>query len=155
MTQPTLPGEGMHPGDCTPRLTFLPVRTDPLVRAIRHLEAAVCSARSAQPDFFATRLQRVRRELEAHQRLTAGPDGLLDDVVQHSPHLNHRADKLRADHHHLDHQFESLHTALIEVDDARWSLLDALKLLSDLRHHHAQGTDLALDAYFTDGGAGD
>ena len=154
MTRLPLPGNGMHPGDCTPRL-HSSLRTDPLLCAIRHLEAAVCSARSAQPELFAMRLRRVRRELDAHQRLTAGPDGLLDDVVHHSPHLNRRADKLRAEHDHLERQLESLRTALVEVDDARWSLLDALKLLSDLRHHQAQGTDLALDAYLIDGGAGD
>lgn len=154
MTQPTLSGNGMHPGDCTPRL-HSSLRTDPLVCAIKHLEAAVCSARAVQPELFATRLQRVRRELDEHHRLTAGPEGLLNDVVHHSPHLNHRAQKLRADHDHLGHQLESLRTALTELDDARWSLLDALKLLSDLRHHQAQGTDLALDAYLTDGGAGD
>lgn len=154
MTQPTLPGGGMHPGDCTPRL-HSSLRSDPLVCAIKHLEAAICSARSAEPDLFATRLRRVRRELNAHHRLAIGPDGLLGDVLNQCPHLNRRAEKFRADHEHLEDQIESLRAALDEVNDARWSLLDALKLLSDLRHHHAQGTDLAFDAYLTDGGAGD
>jgi hypothetical protein len=154
MTQPTLRGDGMHPGDCTPRL-HSSLRSDPLVCAIKHLEAAICSARSAEPDNFATRLRRVRRELNAHHHLTTGPDGLLDDLLHQCPHLNHRADKLREDHDHLERQIESLRAALGEIDDARWSLLDALKLLSDLRHHHAQGTDLAFDAYLIDGGAGD
>jgi hypothetical protein len=125
------------------------------VCAIKHLEAAICSARSARPDLLATRLGRVRRELNEHRRLTTGPDGLLGDVLHQCPHLNRRAEKLCADHEHLERQIESLRGALTELDDARWSLLDALKLLSDLRHHQAQGTDLAFDAYLTDGGAGD
>jgi ABC-type transporter Mla subunit MlaD len=154
MTHSTLSGDGMHPGDSTPRL-HASLRTDPLHCAIKHLEAAVCSARSAQPAHLATRLQRVRRVLDEHHRLTSGPDGLLDDVLQHSPHLTYRAQQLRANHGQLEHQLESLRTALTELDDARWSLLDALKLLSDLRHHQAQRTDFAFDAYLTDGGAGD
>lgn len=138
------------------------MRCDSLISAIGDLEKVLDSAAKPPAAQFLKLLGNVQGNVHEHVSLTEGKDGLLTLVDQHCPHLGRWAQRLRAEHSHLEKKATKLR---LQVDRAKldgWRPVSmrnvrahATGLLNSLRKHQAEGTELVFEAFVSDIGTGD
>jgi len=96
-------------------------------------------------------LRKLSSALEQHVVTTEGPKGLLTQIVEAAPRLQHRVDIALDDHIQLRRQLgaalDSLSTETRKVDELREQVT---RLLGDLTRHRQLGADLIYEAYSVD-----
>ena len=132
------------------------VRCDSLIRAICAIERALkLAALSGSHDKVAECVGRAARGLEEHVALSESADGLLSHVARQCHHLTRRAERLRGEHGSLSRRLKRLHATLSAKKRSTANPRVLKDLLTALRSHHEQGTDLFFEAYVRDTGARD
>jgi hypothetical protein len=125
------------------------------------LEQALAAPSGGDPagwwDRLSGQLRRLKDAFDQHVADTERPDGFLDEVVQHAPHLARRRAVLQDDHVAIATTLSGLVDAPFVagpqgVDAVRDGALDLLGAL--VRHRH-KGAELVYDAYNVDIGASD
>lgn len=126
--------------------------------AMRDLESAGARA-SGQPDWLEQverATMRLHTAIDDHIAETEAPEGVLDDVLGHSPRLSADVEMLRRDHQRLRQACNGLlelaRTSDPDTNELRRRILGVLGRLSE---HRQLGAELLFDAYNTDLGIGD
>ena len=136
---------------------------DDMLRGMHVLEAALASAapgrEQAWNEGVTEALRVVASALAQHVACTEAPDGLFAEIDLR-PTLLNRVERLRREHSDLLQQAQALqwrveHYTADDVPNFQDIRQRAAWLLTALRHHQAQETDLIFESFYTDLGVVD
>lgn len=103
-------------------------------------------------------LVEVGDALANHVEMTEGPDGLYTDVLERTPRLTYRVERLRDDHDDLRRRIAALEPLLAEPPSEPQveSIRDrGFELLEQISRHRSRGSDLIYESYDFDIGTGE
>ena len=135
-----------------------------LRKSMDDVERSIVSAATGRPGEWATRVGDRLRDLQAafdrHVEITEAPDGLLEEVVEATPRLVPRVERLKKDHVDIRVLIEEALAAVQEPasftdEQVQVVTKSVLSLLVQIVHHRHLGADVVYQAYSVDIDAAD
>ena len=130
-----------------------------LRRAINQVEDALTEPTLGRSADWAANLAPVLDDLKevfsVHVKVTEGPGGLYEEIIDNAPRLANKIERFRREHasitHQLDQAMARLRVLPASEPAATDDLRDALvRLFADLVRHRKRGLDLVYEAYHVD-----
>src|SRR2546421_11889708 len=128
------------------------------------VERSIVSAATGRPGEWAARvseqLTRLRAAFDRHVEITEAPDGLLEEVIEETPRLVPRVERLKKDHVDIRVGIEEAMAAVADTSSFTPEQVEPLQktvvgVLAQIVHHRHLGADVVYQAYSVDIDAAD
>jgi hypothetical protein len=126
-----------------------------LLKDLRALQEAACSASNRNPELLRSRLEATRRHIVEHFRFEE-QDGYMDTVRHREPRLGHSIDELAKEHGQLLNEMDVLLTEVAVASTINESLsMKVSEWINHVRQHETRENHLVQDAFNLDIGLED